>query len=130
MLYPLIARAVTVDETPFVEPSQTYGRLLVAKNNLPEAQNAPVRPVDEVLVRIAECESSGNLRAKNSESTATGKYQFLRGSWNYYGTKHWGSLKGKDIFSEKDQDDLARYVVSINGYKDWEASRHCWGVVQ
>lgn len=89
---------------------------------------SPYKPSgDAILDRIATCESSGNLRAKNQKSSATGKYQFLKGSWEYYGTKAWGTLEGRDIFSEKDQDELALWVVSKNGYRDWNASKYCWG---
>lgn len=82
--------------------------------------------VEATLRRIAWCESRGDLFARNPTSTAKGKYQFLDGSWKYYGERLWGSIEGKDVFSEGDQDQLARYVVSIRGYTDWEASRHCW----
>lgn len=81
---------------------------------------------EATLERIAWCESRNVLTARNPASTAKGKYQFLDGSWKYYGEKHWGSIEGKDVFSEEDQDDLARYVVSINGFTDWAASEHCW----
>lgn len=70
------------------------------------------------------------MNARNPKSSAKGKYQFLDGTWKYYGQKLWGeSWVTKDVFSEKDQDDLAYFVVSVNGYVDWEAdpaSVACW----
>lgn len=147
IFWPFIARAITTDTQGFLlETGDTYGRLLVAdpERRFVEAPEAPTSPVaasnpqsrgkatqalsGSTLSRIAACESQGNLYAKNPKSTAKGKYQFLDGSWKYYGQKLWGSeWVYKSVFSEKDQDELAQYVVSINGYTDWEASRHCWG---
>lgn len=70
------------------------------------------------------------MNARNPNSSAKGKYQFLDGTFEYYGKELWGEeWVTKDVFSEKDQDDLAMYVVSVNGYKDWEAdpaSVACW----
>jgi len=154
ILWPIIAKAFAEKENPLIHSSDPTGLALVSTRGIfsksatadisaglhvtpdtsgvraykpPEApKRAVVRSVDATLARIAICESQGNLHAKNPRSTATGKYQFLKGSWNYYGTKLWGSVEGKDIFSEEDQDELAKYVVSINGYRDWNASKHCW----
>ena len=85
------------------------------------------REIDYTLEDIAACESGGNLEARNPHSSAKGKYQFLDGTWKYYGQKLWGDAWiTKDVFAEKDQDELAYFVVSLNGYVDWEASAHCW----
>lgn len=121
--------------TPSV-PSIVHEELVVtlapttveAKEEQPKATTTPVAApvIPDTLKRISWCESRNILTAKNPNSTATGKYQFLKGSWEYYGKKLWGTLEGKSIFSEKDQDELALYVVSINGFKDWDASKHCW----
>lgn len=138
VFWPLIAHAITTNEAGFyLEPGDTHGRLLEPdpERRFVDPPEAPVelvtarkvqKPVGGTLARIAACESQGNLYAKNPKSTAKGKYQFLDGSWKYYGTKLWGSTAGKSVWSEKDQDELAAYVVSINGYKDWAASAHCW----
>lgn len=136
VLWPLIAHAVTGDEVGFYN-SPTEHTALVAPRQSPIAPELPPKRVsgsksysgdtNSVLGRIAACESMGNLYARNPRSSAKGKYQFLDGSWNYYGTKLWGSTVGKSVWSEKDQDELAEYVVSINGYQDWEASKYCWG---
>lgn len=78
--------------------------------------------------RIGWCESHGNLKAKNPNSSAKGEYQFLKGSWNYYGKELWGDeLSSKDIYST-DSRELAWYVYSKYGNKPWENSRWCWSV--
>src|SRR5262245_54500274 len=71
--------------------------------------------VDYTLEKIAWCESRGDLSARNPNSSAKGKYQFLDGTWEHYGKEYWGSTwNTHDVFSEKDQDDLAYFVVSLN----------------
>lgn len=40
----------------------------------------------EDAIRIAECESSLNPAAKNSQSSALGLYQWLNGTWEYIGS--------------------------------------------
>lgn len=77
--------------------------------------------------KIADCESDFNPKNKNPRSTASGVFQFLRGSWNYYGTQLWGSMKGKDVFNAEQNIELAMYVMSKRGTVDWNASRYCWG---
>ena len=43
-----------------------------------------------ILEKIAWCESHNNPLAKNKNSSASGRFQFLWGSWHYYGLKYWG----------------------------------------
>ncbi len=84
-------------------------------------------PIPALLQRIMKCESQGNTLARNKTSSAKGLYQFLDGSWNYYGTKLWGDkLKEKDVFNSEDSTELALYVYKLNGTKDWNASKACW----
>lgn len=136
--WPLIAIAITEDEVGYYN-SPTQFTALVAATGASEApkrhletfqaqktQSALYQNTEGILGRIAACESQGNLYAKNPRSTAKGKYQFLDSSWKHYGMQLWGTLEGKSVFSEKDQDELAAYVVSINGFRDWNASAHCW----
>lgn len=82
------------------------------------------------MERIAWCESRNNPLAKNPRSTASGRFQFLKSSWKYYGEKKWGDAwVTKDVFSYVDNTELAYWVYSINGTKDWEAdpaSVACW----
>jgi len=94
--------------------------------------NAPVRVVkatkvdSAVMERIKQCESQGNPNARNPHSTAKGLYQFLDSSWEAYGKLLWGSTVGKDVFSAKDNEELAMFVFLIEGTTPWESSAYCW----
>lgn len=80
------------------------------------------------MERIAKCESTNDPLARNKHSTAKGLYQFLDGSWVYYGKQLWGTIEGHDVFNADDNTELAYYVASKNGYtQDWGSSEYCWG---
>lgn len=84
-----------------------------------------------ILEKIAICESGNIADAKNPNSTASGRFQFLDSSWKYYGTKLWGdNLKNKDKLNYKDSTDLALYVYNLNGTNDWISSKPCWSVLK
>lgn len=74
-----------------------------------------------LLERIAQCESKGNYKAQNPRSTASGKYQFIRGTWGNYG----GYRDAKDAPPEV-QDEKARQVFAEQGSSPWNSSRSCW----
>ncbi len=76
--------------------------------------------------RIAECESRNHAHAKNPTSSASGRFQFIKGSWEYYGNQLWGTTTDKNIFVYRDNTDLAYFVAKKNGFRDWEASAYCW----
>ena len=134
LLQPLIALAFTTDTQGFyLEPASIHGRLLVSSLSL--TSDMPVegsirlstQRLPSLLGKIATCESGGDLHAKNPTSSALGKYQFLNGSWDSYGKELWGSTEGHNIFSEKDQDELALFVYEKYGTTPWLASKDCWG---
>lgn len=86
-----------------------------------------VEVVPDILLKIAQCESGNRADAKNPTSSASGRFQFIKSSWEYYGKKLWGDeWVNKDVFNFKDNTDLALYVYKLNGVKDWEESRECW----
>lgn len=90
---------------------------------------AALHEVDPTLaIKVASCESRLNPRAKNASSTAKGLFQFLDGTWKYYGLKKWGTLEGKDVLNYEDNAELATWVMSKRGLRDWLASKHCWKV--
>lgn len=61
------------------------------------------------------CESGGDIRAQNSSSTASGKWQFLSSSWNGYGGYPEAYLAPESV-----QDDLARiFWDGGNGSSHW-----------
>ncbi len=103
---PTILNAVTI---PPEGPESSY----IQRNNL--------------FNRIAWCESGDDPTAKNPTSSASGRFQFLWSSWNYYGKKLWGQeFYQKNIWDYNDNTELAWYVFEKNGTKDWESSRGCW----
>ncbi len=82
--------------------------------------------ISKVMDAIKWCESRGNPKARNPRSTAKGLYQFLDGSFEYYGTKYWGSTKGKSALNSQHNEELAAYVMRTVGTSPWLASAHCW----
>lgn len=83
--------------------------------------------VDATLLAIAECESGNNAKAKNPNSSASGRFQFIKSSWEYYGKKLWGDeWVNKDVFNWQDNTELAIYVYNKNGTSDWLESKPCW----
>jgi hypothetical protein len=94
---------------------------------LPPVQPSPPIVLPTVLANIAKCESQNKAWAKNASSTASGRFQFIKKSWNYYGYELWGSdLVNKNVFDFDDNTELALYVYKRNGTRDWLASKHCW----
>ncbi len=85
---------------------------------------------DPLFEKIGFCESNHELKARNPKSTAKGEFQFLDGSWKYYGKLYWGDdWVNKDVLSE-DNRELAWFVYKKNGTKDWNASEDCWNGVK
>lgn len=78
-------------------------------------------PVD-VREAIAQCESGGNYHAQNSSSTASGKYQFINGTWKAYGGS---TARAKDA-SPAEQDVVFERAFAAEGTGPWEASYDCW----
>lgn len=62
---------------PLPEPTP----LIIQYEIVRQAKNYGVSPT--VALRIAQCESNYDRHAKNSRSSATGVYQFTRGTWKY-----------------------------------------------
>lgn len=76
--------------------------------------------------RIALCESGGDMHAKSPYSSASGEFQFIWSSWNHYGKELWGyEFYEKNIWSN-DNRELAWYVFTKYGTKDWSESKSCW----
>ncbi len=76
---------------------------------------------------IAKCESGNNPLNKNKNSTASGRFQFLWGTWYRYGLEHWGKdFYTKNIWDYNDNTELAWYVYTHYGTGDWNASIDCW----
>lgn len=96
------------------------------------AEQARLYGVDARLATtIAKCENPElNPLAKNPNSSATGIFQFLKGTWEFYGKKHWGVLSTRSVKDADDNIELAMWVMGNYGTADWEAdptSYACWG---
>ena len=105
---------------------------LVAETSIIIVRDIVVAPQieDRLFNKIAMCESKNDPLADNPYSTAKGRFQFLDGTWNYYAPKLWAEdWKNKNVLSYEDNTDLAWYVYTTHGTRDWEAdpkSFDCW----
>lgn len=72
----------------------------------------------EVMVSIARAESNFRPHAKNNHSTATGVFQILIGTWN------WFDCEGE----RTDAEDNIKCAMAIadDGLHHWNASAHNW----
>lgn len=81
----------------------------------------------ELLKKIAMCESSMNPQAKNTESTATGVYQYLSGTWEEACKK-----TGHTDWTLEDRTDVEKatrvaiWHISRGELSRWNASKSCW----
>ena len=74
-----------------------------------------------VMVSIARAESQFNPKAKNPNSTATGVFQILIGTWNdpYYGCVG-------ERTDPQDNIDCARKIYEKSGTVPWNSSKANW----
>ncbi len=105
--------------------------LMAAVFVIPTPAIASTTPVVEslpsIMERVAWCESHNNPQAKNKYSSASGRFQFIWGTWYSYGLQLWGEdFYQKNIWDYDDNTELALYVYKKNGTKDWNASKSCW----
>lgn len=106
------ARSVQVAYTEELEDYQKYG---------------VSQEFQAVMDRIAMCESKNHALAKNPNSSASGRFQFIKSSWEYYGNQLWGTTTGKSVFDWEHNTELAYYVAKKNkGFTDWFPSFDCW----
>lgn len=76
-----------------------------------------------LALNIACAESQFIETARNPNSTATGVYQWLVGSWAYYTQRFYGTTEGKMRDNADDNIELSMLVLSTVGSADWEASK-------
>lgn len=80
-----------------------------------------------ILLQIRFCESTNDYEAANPRSSARGAYQFLTGSWAYYGHAERYGVPQADLATPAQQDEAALLTWQAVGTSPWNASRHCWG---
>lgn len=73
---------------------------------------------------IIQCESSGNPRAQNPNSTASGLFQFLNSTWRAFGGGQFAPTAKQATSAE--QTIVANRAFERNGLSDWNASKSCW----
>lgn len=74
---------------------------------------------------IIKCESGYNQLAKNRRSSAAGFAQFLDGTWRSAMKALGYSPSITQYDGEKNLEALA-FVLSTQGTRPWNASKHCW----
>lgn len=79
---------------------------------------------DSVRDAIVHCESGGNPKARNPESSAAGLFQITVGTWLSAG----GGLFAKSAAqaTPAQQEQVAQRIFSRSGTAPWNASRSCW----
>ncbi len=82
--------------------------------------------VPDVLRRIRFCESTNNYSATNPASTASGAYQFLDKSWDWYGHAARTGVSRAHQATRAQQDQSALLTLQSQGTSPWAASRSCW----
>lgn len=82
---------------------------------------------ENLLVRIIDAESGNKNTAASGKSTARGCFQFIFGTWELYGKRHWGdNFYTKSVYSPAHNVELAAWAISQYGTSDWDASKHIW----
>ena len=80
----------------------------------------------DLLLRIAKCESTFRACAKNPNSSATGTFQYLIGTWNE-GVR----IRGLDWTPEDRCDpekatDMIIWHINRGNISKWNESKFCW----
>ncbi len=108
----------TTTTTVWVEPD------IEPKSAWIDAGNGVVVP--DLLLRIRFCESTNNYVASHVVSSARGAYQFLAGSWDWYGHAARYGVPSADQATPAQQDEAAVITLEKSGARPWAASRACW----
>lgn len=85
-------------------------------------KKAPQKSIGGIQARIRWCESRNDYNAQNKNSSASGAYQFLDGTWRSV-TGLSGSAKD---YSPAVQDEAFRKLYAKSGTSPWNASKGCW----
>jgi hypothetical protein len=129
LIYPFYVFAGDVQITPYI-PSTDALEGPTSPAIATSTQQVAIRvsiPKTPVMERIATCESGNNPHAKNPESTASGRFQLLRSTWNAYAYKVWGNDMDKhSVFDYNDNTVVAQSLYEEQGVTPWLSSSKCW----
>ncbi len=70
------------------------------------------------MLKIAQCESDLDPKAKNPKSTASGVFQFVEGTWRE-------KCRG-NVFDASDNVRCAAQLIASGELSHWEESKKCW----
>lgn len=135
MLLIIISLIVGLIIKKVFEPKKANAQLLAVQTHINPlvlvpllvSQTAQSSFASSTFEKIEWCESRGVATAQNQVSTASGCYQFLDSSWDYYGNELWGEhLKEHSKTNCTDSRILGAYVYGRNGTRDWTESMSCW----
>ena len=119
---PVVDSFAEIRESIHILPEPPAVVELIPQEIIAEVANREGIPVS-VMLAIADAESNFNPNAKNPHSTATGIYQFLDGSWDYFNCP--GS-----VVNARDNIECFATVMKREGYpaglSHWNASKHNW----
>lgn len=73
---------------------------------------------------IIACESSGDPRAQNPSSSASGLFQFLTGTWRAYGGLEFAPTAAQATIEQ--QYTVANRAFAAESYRPWNSSKSCW----
>jgi hypothetical protein len=72
--------------------------------------------------QVIACESSGNPKAKNPNSSASGLFQIIDGTFKHHGCTG-------DVFDPYTNISCAKRIFNDRGWQPWTASNACHGLV-
>lgn len=119
------ATATTTDNGNHLESLHSPSDRVVLTEGWIDAGHGVFLP--PILLAIRQCESENNYTAANPRSSARGAYQFLTGSWNWYGHAERYGVPAAHLATPAQQDEAALLTWQADGTRPWNASRHCWG---
>ncbi|MEM8924657.1 MAG: transglycosylase family protein [Actinomycetota bacterium] len=112
------AMTTTTEATGWVEPE------IEPESQWKDSGNGVMLP--DLLLRIRFCESTNNYLASHTNSSARGAYQFLVGSWEWYGHAERYGVSTADQATPAQQDEAALLTYQKDGARPWAESRPCW----
>lgn len=118
-----------VIESPFASYVYASTQIVIPKPDLTSIilSTAKSYHIDPALfLRVARCESGLKPMAKNTESTASGIFQFLDSTFSSQLAKYGMTGEKNDPLV---QIELAAKMIADGGLSHWNASKSCWNTL-